>query len=94
MQRERPLPQWNRRSGELASEQTGEPVKLKARRPAVLMAASLWTVWVWTSRIFIISGQDDNSTGFLVVHYTLAAISIAFGVAVGWIGWRLRRESN
>lgn len=69
-------------------------MKLKARRPSILMAASLWTIWVWTSRIFIISGQRGNSTGFLVVHYTLAGISIAFGVIIGWIGWRLRREST
>jgi hypothetical protein len=56
----------------------------------VLVAAAVWTLYVWISRVFILAGQD-NSTGFRVVHFTLAAISIAFGVAVGWIGVRALR---
>jgi hypothetical protein len=45
---------------------------------------------VWISRVAILAGQD-NSTGFKVVHFTLAGISIAFGIAVGWIGIRALR---
>ena len=63
-----------------------------SRRAAwVLVVACAWTLYVWVSRIFILAGQD-NSTGFKVVHFTLAAISIAFGVAVGWIGLRALRR--
>ena len=44
--------------------------------------------------IVIMSGQDE-STGFKVVHGILALISIAFGLAAGWIGYRrLRRGSD
>ena len=62
------------------------------RRTAwVLVAACAWTLYVWISRVFILAGQD-SSTGFKVVHFALAAVSIAFGLAVGWIGLReLRR---
>jgi hypothetical protein len=66
-----------------------------SRRAAwVLIALCAWTLYVWISRIWIMSGQDE-STGFKVVHGILALISIAFGLAAGWIGYRrLRRGSD
>ena len=57
----------------------------------VLIAVCAWTLYVWISRIFIMAGQDE-STGFKVVHGILAAISIAFGLAAGWIGLRRLRR--
>lgn len=56
----------------------------------LLLAAAAWTLYVWVTRVFILAGQD-SSTGFKVVHFVLAAISIAFGLAVGWVGWTARR---
>ena len=68
--------------------------RLSRRAGWVLVAAGAWTLYVWISRIFIMAGQDE-STGFKVVHGVLAVISIAFGVAVGWIGLqRLRTRSE
>ena len=65
-----------------------------SRRAAwVLVALCAWTLYVWISRIFIISGQDQ-STGFKVVHGILAAGSIAFGLAAGWIGYRGLRAAR
>ncbi len=65
------------------------------RRAAwVLIALCAWTLYVWITRVVIIAGQDQT-TGFKVVHDTLAAISIAFGLAAGWIGFkRLRRRES
>ena len=58
----------------------------------MLVALCAWTLYVWITRLVIMSGQDE-STGFKVVHGILAVISIAFGLAAGWIGFRrLRRE--
>lgn len=54
-------------------------------RARILLAASAWGLYVWISRVAILAGQD-TSTGFKVVHFTLAAVSIAFALAVGWIG--------
>lgn len=51
----------------------------------LLLAAAGWTLYVWVTRVFILAGQDA-STAFKVAHFTLAGISIAFGLAVGWIG--------
>jgi hypothetical protein len=63
-----------------------------SRRAAwVLIALCAWTLYVWVTRIVIMSGED-HSAGFLVVHTTLALISIAFGLAAGWIGWRALRS--
>jgi hypothetical protein len=62
-----------------------------SRRAAwVLIALCAWTLYVWISRIVIMSGQDE-STGFKVVHGILAVISILFGLAAGWIGVRRLR---
>lgn len=63
---------------------------MSKRAAWVLIAAAAWTFYVWITRLFILAGQH-NSTAFKVVHFTLAAVSMAFGAAVGWIGWRSRR---
>jgi hypothetical protein len=64
------------------------------RQSRILIAAAVWTLYVWISRLVIMAGQD-NSTGFKVVHGILALVSIAFAVAIGKIGWehRPRRTS-
>jgi hypothetical protein len=59
------------------------------RQSRILMAAAAWTTYVWVSRLVIMAGQDE-STGFKVVHAVLAVVSLAFGVAVGRIGWQNR----
>jgi hypothetical protein len=65
-----------------------------SRRAAwVLIALCAWSLYVWISRIVIMSGQDE-STGFKVVHGVLALISIAFGLAAGWIGYRRLRKGS
>ena len=56
-----------------------------------LVAAGAWTLYVWVSRVVILAGQDE-STGFKVVHFTLAGVSIAFGIAVGRIGLRALKK--
>ena len=60
------------------------------RQSRILIAAAVWTLYVWISRLVIMSGQH-NSFGFNLVHGILAAVSIAFGLAVGKIGWDARR---
>ena len=65
---------------------------MSRRQAYLLIAACVWTLYVWITRIVIISGQDQ-SAGFKVVHGILAAISIAFGLAIGRLGWRAIRSS-
>ena len=61
------------------------------KQASLLLAACAWTLYVWITRIVIMSGQDE-STGFKVVHGVLAAISIGFGLAIGRLGWRAWRS--
>jgi len=57
----------------------------------VIRAFSIWTVYVWVTRMWNIA-RDDQSVGFKVVHATLAVISIAFAVAVWVVVSRVRRR--
>ena len=62
-----------------------------SRRAAwTLIALCAWTLWVWTTRMWIIAHQDQTM-GFKVVHTILGLGSIAFGLAAGWIGYRILR---
>jgi hypothetical protein len=61
------------------------------RQANLLIAACVWTLYVWITRIVIVSGQHQ-SAGFKIVHGVLAAISIGFGLAIGRMGWRARRS--
>jgi hypothetical protein len=63
------------------------------RAAKVLVAACVWTLYVWITRMWNIA-HDDHSSAFLAVHGVLAVISIAFGIAVGAIGWRALRVSR
>jgi len=67
-----------------------DPRRLSRRAAWVLVALCAWTLYVWITRIWIMAGQH-NSAGFVVVHVTLAIISIAFGLVAGYFGWRRLR---
>lgn len=63
------------------------------RETRLLLAAAAWTLYVWISRVVILAGGDE-STGFKVVHFVLAGVSIFFAVAIARIGWRHMRSSR
>jgi len=62
------------------------------RQSNLLLAACAWTLYIWISFI-VIQTRQHNSVGFEVVHGVLALISIAFGLAIGRMGWRARRRA-
>jgi hypothetical protein len=66
---------------------------LTRRQSRILIAAAVWTLYVWISRIVIMAGQNE-STGFKVVHGLLATVSIGFALAIGKIGWEARRRAK
>lgn len=63
-------------------------------RANVLLAAAAWTIWVWVTRIWNILNDQQHSFGFKLVHSVLAVVSVAFGIAIAVIGWRLHREAG
>jgi hypothetical protein len=62
-------------------------MKLTRRNGWFLIALCAWTLYVWVTRLWIMAHQH-NSAGFVVVHVTLALISIAFGLVAGRLGWK------
>ena len=68
-------------------------MKRTRTRAWVLLAAAAWTIYVWTTRIWNIVSDPAHDFAFKAVHSVLAVISIAFAIAIGVIGWRMRREA-
>lgn len=61
-------------------------------RANVLLAAAVWTIYIWVVRIWNIVQDPGHPFGFKAVHSLLALVSVAFGVALLVIGWRMHRE--
>jgi hypothetical protein len=51
----------------------------------LLRAAAIWTVFVWGVFIRNVVRDRTHSTGFVVVHVSLAVVSLAFAVVI----WRI-----
>ena len=66
---------------------------LTRRQVRILLAAAVWTLYVWISRLVIMAGQDE-SAGFKVVHGILAFVSIGFALAIAKIGWGAHRSAK
>ena len=56
----------------------------------LLRAFSLWTVYVWVTRIWNIWGDDSRDAAFKAVHTVLALVSVAFAVAAWVVVRRVR----
>ena len=63
-------------------------------RSTLLLAAAAWTIWVWVTRIWNILGDPAHDAAFKLVHSLLALVSVAFGIALGVVGLRMRREER
>ena len=59
----------------------------------ILRSAAVWTVVVWSVFVRNLLGDDEHSTGFKVVHLTLAVVSVGFAVAIWRVATRSRREA-
>jgi hypothetical protein len=62
-------------------------------RANLLLAAAAWTLYVWGTRIWNIVGDPAHDFRFKAVHTLLALVSVAFAVALGVVGLRMRREA-
>jgi len=76
-------------------------MKLSRRASWLLIAFALWSWFIWVTLIKNISNDsrswgpgNGGPTAFLVVHVVLAVISIGFGSAIGWLGWRGLRAAQ
>ena len=62
------------------------------------MLAGLWPLLVWPNFVRVIVTDerafDGGPTAYLVVHVTLAAVSMAFGVVLVVLGVRAYRRAR
>jgi hypothetical protein len=72
----------------------GYDVFMSRRDALILRAASLWTLWVWGTRIANILGDENRSAAFKAVHVALAAVSVAFAVAIWLVAAKNRRRTD
>jgi len=69
-----------------------DTVQSVSRRQSVLLYAfSLWTIWIWGTRIWNIWNDDARSAGFKAVHTVLAAVSVILAIAAGFVVRNIRR---
>ena len=75
-------------------------MRLSRRASWLLIAFAAWSWFIWVTLIKNISadsrswGPGHAPTAFFGVHVALAVISLAFGSAIGWLGWRGLRASK
>lgn len=60
----------------------------------VLRAFSLWTVYVWGTRIWNTIGDDSRSFAFKAVHVALAVVSVALAVAAWVVVTQVQRKDR
>jgi len=85
-----------RRDGARPVTDTG-PVLRSRRTAGLLVAAGLWPLLVWPNFVRVVATDerafDDGPTAYLVVHVTLAVVSMAFGAALVVLGARAWRRA-
>jgi hypothetical protein len=65
------------------------------RRDAlILRITAVWTFFIWAVFVRNLIGDDEHSTGFKVVHLTLAAVSVGLAVAIWLVSNRISRRAR
>lgn len=71
---------------------------LTRRTAALLVLAGLWPLLVWPNFVRVVASDDrafdDGPTAYLVVHVTLAVVSMAIGALLVALGVRAWRRSS
>ena len=71
---------------------------LRRRSAVLLVLAGLWPLLVWPNFVRVIVTDerafDGGPTAYLIVHVTLAAVSMAFGVVLVFLGVRAYRRAR
>ncbi len=74
------------------------PMRFPRRVAGFLVLAGLWPLLVWPNFVRVVATDDrafdDGPTAYLLVHVTLAAVSMSLGLALVVIGVRLWRRAR
>jgi hypothetical protein len=78
-----------------ASDAVVTPRAVHRRRGLLLLAAAVFNLWVWATRVRnLLSTTDEFSAAFIGVHAVLYVSATIVAVVVGVIGWRQWREAR
>ncbi len=74
-------------------------VQLSRRTAGFLVAAGLWPLVVWPNFVRVVATddrafEDGRPTAYLVVHASLAAVSMGLGAALVVVGGRAWRRAG
>ena len=71
---------------------------LSRRTAALLVLAGLWPLLVWPNFVRVVATDDrafdGGPTAYLLVHVTLAVVSMAFGLVLVVLGVRALRSAG
>ena len=71
------------------------PRAVHRRRGWILLAAMVFQLWLWGTRINnLVQDADGFSAAFVAVHAVLYVASIGVALVLGAIGWRMVREAR
>jgi hypothetical protein len=71
------------------------PRAVHRRRGLLLLAAAVFNVWLWATRVRnLAASSSDFSAAFVGVHAVLYVSATAVALVVGVIGWRQWREGR
>jgi hypothetical protein len=78
-----------------AADAVTTPRAVHRRRGLLLLAAALFNVWLWATRMRnLIADAGDFSAAFVGVHAVLYVSATAVAIVVGVIGFRQWREAR
>ena len=64
---------------------------MSRRQSILLYVFSIWTVWVWGTRIWNIWNDETRNGAFKAVHTVLAGVSVVLAVAAWVVVRNIRR---
>jgi hypothetical protein len=67
---------------------------MTSRERLLLRVFSLWTIWVWGTRIWNAISDDNRSFGFKAVHVALALVSVVLAIAAWVVVSRVARRAR
>lgn len=78
----------------VATPGPGSGPRRPLRRAWLVLGIGVWNVWVWATRLVNAFRDGGTSAASDVVHGVLFGVSLALGVVLVVIGWRMRREAR
>ncbi|MGH9279058.1 MAG: hypothetical protein ACRD12_13250 [Acidimicrobiales bacterium] len=67
---------------------------MSRRDSLILRITAVWTFFVWGVFVRNVIGDDEHSTGFKVVHLTIAVVSVGLAVSIWRVSTKIARRAR